>query len=440
MTHPADGPAGHASGADQGAPAPYRIVIAGAGFGGLEAAHRLAGVRADITIVDRRNHHLFQPLLYQVATASLATSEIAWPIRHLLRSRPEITTLLATVTGIDAQARRVVLDDGHRLPYDTLILATGARHAYFGHDEWEPFAPGLKTLEDATTIRRRILLAFERAERESDPALQAAWLTFVIVGAGPTGVELAGTIAELAKVTLPRDFRHIDTTKARVVLIEAGPRVLAGFAEDLSRYAQRSLEELGVEVMLGKAVSECTADGVIYGGEPLKTKTIIWAAGVRASPTAEWLGAPADRAGRLIVEPDLTVPGHPEIFAIGDTVTIAGPDGKPVPGIAPAAKQQGRYVADVIKARLHHEPIEPFVYKHAGSLAQIGKRLAVIDFGWIKLRGALAWWVWGIAHIYFLIGVRNRLSVAISWLWNYVRDQRSARLITQGRTNANGRS
>ncbi len=351
-----------------------------------------------------------------------------------------MTTLLATVTGVDARTRRVLLDDGSSLPYDTLILATGARHAYFGHDEWEPFAPGLKTLEDATTIRRRILVAFERAEREVDPAQRAAWLTFVIVGAGPTGVELAGTIAELAKVTLPSDFRHIDTTKARVVLIEAGSRVLAGFTEDLSTYAQRSLEELGVEVMLGKAVSECTANGVIYGGEPLKAKTIIWAAGVRASPAAEWLDAPADRAGRLMVEPDLTVPGHPEIFAIGDTVTIAGPDGQPVPGIAPAAKQQGRYVAEAIKARLRNTPVEPFLYKHAGSLAQIGKRLAVIDFGWIKLRGALAWWIWGIAHIYFLIGVRNRLSVAISWLWNYVRDQRSSRLITQGRASINDRT
>lgn len=435
MSQPVDASVGQSATA-----APPRIVIVGAGFGGLEAVHRLSGVPANITIVDRRNHHLFQPLLYQVATASLATSEIAWPVRHLLRRRREVTTLLATVTGVDARTRRVLLDDGSSLPYDTLILATGARHAYFGHDEWEPFAPGLKTLEDATTIRRRILVAFERAEREGDPAQRAAWLTFVIVGAGPTGVELAGTIAELAKVTLPSDFRHIDTTKARVVLIEAGSRVLAGFTEDLSTYAQRSLEELGVEVMLGKAVSECTANGVIYGGEPLKAKTIIWAAGVRASPAAEWLDAPADRAGRLMVEPDLTVPGHPEIFAIGDTVSIAGPDGNPVPGIAPAAKQQGRYVAEAIKARLRNTPAEPFLYRHAGSLAQIGKRLAVIDFGWIKLRGALAWWIWGIAHIYFLIGVRNRLSVAISWLWNYVRDQRSSRLITQGRASINDRT
>ncbi len=417
------------------AAARHRIVIVGAGFGGLEAVHRLAGVAARITLIDRRNHHLFQPLLYQVATASLATSEIAWPVRHLLRNRPEVTTLLATVTGVDVAARRVLIDDGDALPYDTLILATGARHAYFGHDEWEPFAPGLKTLEDATTIRRRLLIAFERAEREADPQRRAALLTFVIIGAGPTGVELAGTIAELAHVTLPPDFRNIDTRMARVVLIEAGSRVLAGFAEDLSAYAQRSLENIGVEVALGQPVLECTADGVVYGGKTLNSRTIIWAAGVRASPAAEWLGVPADRAGRLVVGPDLTVPGHPEIFAFGDTVAISGPDGQPVPGIAPAAKQQGRYVAGLIKARLRGETVStPFHYKHAGSLAQIGKRLAVIDFGRIKLRGALAWWIWGIAHIYFLIGVRNRLSVAISWWWIHTRDQRSARLITQGRS------
>jgi NADH:ubiquinone reductase (H+-translocating) len=411
---------------------PHRVVIVGAGFGGLEAAHRLAGAPVTITLVDRRNHHLFQPLLYQVATASLATSEIAWPIRYLLRDRPEVTTLFATVNGVDAKAKRVLLDDGDALPYDTLILATGARHAYFGHDEWEPFAPGLKTLEDATTLRRRILVAFERAERETDPQRRAALLTFVIVGAGPTGVELAGTIAELAQDTLPPDFRNIDTHRARVVLIEAGPRVLAGFADDLSAYAQRSLESIGVEVVLGQAVTECTADGVAYGDDRLDAKTIIWAAGVRASPAAEWLGAPADRAGRLQVLPDLTVPGHPDLFAIGDTVVVAGPDGKPVPGIAPAAKQQGRYVADSIKARLAGEASAPFRYKHAGSLAQIGKRQAVIDFGRIKLRGTIAWWIWGIAHIYFLIGLRHRLSVAMSWLWIYTRDQRAARLITQG--------
>ena len=336
------------------------------------------------------------------------------------------------MSGVDAPSKRVLLDDGDALPYDTLVLATGARHAYFGHDEWEPFAPGLKTLEDATTLRRRILVAFERAERETEPLKRAALLTFVIIGAGPTGVELAGTIAELAQDTLPPDFRNIDTHKTRVVLIEAGPRVLAGFPDDLSAYAQRSLESIGVEVMLGQAVTECTADSVVYGGHTLNTKTIIWAAGVRASPAAEWLAVPADRAGRLQVQPDLTVPGHPDIFAIGDTVVIADPDGKPVPGIAPAAKQQGRHVAEAIKARLRGGTSSPFRYKHAGSLAQIGKRKAVIDFGSIKLRGTLAWWIWGIAHIYFLIGLRNRLSVAISWMWIHARDHRAARLITQG--------
>jgi NADH:ubiquinone reductase (H+-translocating) len=413
-------------------PKPHHVVIVGAGFGGLEATYRLAGAPVRITLVDRRNHHLFQPLLYQVATASLATSEIAWPIRYLLRGRQEVTTLFATVSGVDAAGKRVLLDDGDTLPYDTLVLATGARHAYFGHDEWEPFAPGLKTLEDATTLRRRILVAFERAERETDPVRRAALLTFVIVGAGPTGVELAGTIAELARDTLPPDFRNIDTRQTRVVLIEAGPRVLAGFPDDLSAYAQRSLEGLGVEVVLGQAVTECSADGVVYGGTSLQARTLIWAAGVRASSAAEWLGAPADRAFRLQVNPDLTVPGHPDIFAIGDTVTIAAWDGKPVPGIAPAAKQQGRYVAETIRARLRGETPAPFRYKHSGSLAQIGKHKAVIDFGRFTLRGTLAWWIWGITHIYFLIGLRNRLSVALSWLWIHARDQRAARLITQG--------
>lgn len=416
----------------------HRVVVVGAGFGGLETVHRLAKAPVQITVVDQRNHHLFQPLLYQVATASLATSEIAWPVRYLLRGRPNVTTLLATVTGVDAQAREVLLDDDQRLPYDTLVLATGARHAYFGHDEWEPFAPGLKTLEDATTIRRRILTAFERAEREREPAQRAALLTFVIIGAGPTGVELAGTIAELARNTLPPDFRNIDTRQARVVLIEAGTRVLAGFPEELSAYAQRSLEKLGVELALGQPVSDCNAEGVVYGDIALAARTIIWAAGVRASPAADWLGAPADRAGRLQVLPDLTVPGRPEIFAVGDTVSVAGPDGKPVPGIAPAAKQQGKFVAEAIERRLRGESVPPFRYHHDGSLAQIGKRLAVIDFGRIRLRGAIAWWIWGIAHIYFLIGLRNRLSVALSWLWIHTLDQRGARLITQGRAGTEG--
>ncbi len=409
----------------------HRIVVVGAGFGGLEAVKGLARAPVDITLVDQRNHHIFQPLLYQVATASLAPSEIAWPIRSIIRRQKNVETILATVSGVDVGGRRALLSDGTNLPYDTLVLATGARHAYFGHDEWEPFAPGLKTIEDATEIRGRILLAFEQAERETDPAARAALLTFVIVGAGPTGVELAGTIAELARDTLAPDFRKIDTQMTRVVLIEAGTRVLPGYAESLSAYAQRSLEDLGVTVELGRAVSECSAVGVVYGDQHLAARTIIWAAGVGASAAAAWIGAPVDRAGRLLVSADLTVPGHPEIFAIGDTVSIAAPGGKPVPGIAPAAKQGGQHVARTVRARLRGDNApRPFRYFHEGSLAQIGKRRAVIDFGRIKLRGAIAWWIWGIAHIYFLIGVRSRLSIAISWLWIYTRNQRSARLIT----------
>ncbi len=410
----------------------HHVVVVGGGFGGLEAAHRLAGAGTRVTIVDRRNHHLFQPLLYQVATAALATSEIAWPIRHLLRRRPDVTTLLADVTGVDAAGREVVLSGGERLRYDTLILATGATHAYFGHDDWEPFAPGLKTLEDATTIRRRILLAFEHAEAEPDSRRRTALLTFVIIGAGPTGVELAGTIAELARSTLPGDFRRIDTRQTRTVLVEAGPRILANFPEDLSRYAQKALERIGVEVRTGSPVTACDASGVMIGEEHLPAATMIWAAGVRASPAGEWLGVPTDRAGRVKVEDDLTVPGHPEIFVIGDTALVADPQGRPVPGIAPAAKQQGRHAAATIRRRLAGDSARlPFAYSHAGNLATIGKRAAIIDFGKVRLTGWLAWWLWGIAHIYFLIGVRNRLAVAMNWLWLYLRNQRGARLITQ---------
>ncbi|WFP74225.1 NAD(P)/FAD-dependent oxidoreductase [Mesorhizobium sp. WSM4906] len=418
--------------------ASHRVVVVGAGFGGLELTRALAGAPVRITMIDKRNHHLFQPLLYQVATTSLATSEIAWPIRHLLRRRKDVTTLLGTVTGIDRNAKRVLLEDGSSLAYDTLVLATGARHAYFGHDEWEPFAPGLKTLEDATEIRRRILLAFEQAERETDPAKRQALLTLVIVGGGPTGVELAGTIVELAHETLRGEFRNIDTRQARVVLIEAGDRILANFAPELSTYAQKALERLGVEVELGRAVTHLDADGVVFGGTHLPAKTILWAAGVAASPAAEWLGAPADRAGRVMVEPDLTVPGSPEIFVIGDTAHLLRPDGKPVPGVAPSAKQEGRHVAATIKARLAGDTApRPFRYRHDGDLATIGKRAAAIDFGWIKLTGRLAWWLWGIAHIYFLIDFRNRLAVSLSWLWIYFTGQRSARLITQGDDDKN---
>jgi NADH dehydrogenase len=410
----------------------HRVVVVGGGFGGMEAVVGLAHVPADVTLIDEHNYHLFQPLLYQVATASLAPSEIAWPIRFLVRARRDIRTLLAVVTGVDAEAREVILDDDTRVAYDTLVLATGARHAYFGHPEWEAVAPGLKTLDDATTVRRRILLAFERAEGEPDPRARDALLTFVVVGGGPTGVELAGAIIELARSAAP-DFRKIDTTASRVVLVEAGARVLAQFDQQLSTYAQQALERLGVEVVLHHPVTSCDAESVTFGDRHLAARTIVWAAGVRASPAAEWLGAPADHSGRIKINPDLTVPGHPEIFAIGDTVSVAGPDGKPVPGIAPAAKQQGGYVARGIANRLAGRgALPPFKYRHQGSLATIGKRLAVIDFGRVKLRGTLAWWVWGVAHIYFLIGLRNRLSVAVSWLWVYLRDQRGGRLITRG--------
>lgn len=408
------------------------IVIVGAGFGGLEAARNLASAPVRITMIDRRNHHLFQPLLYQVATASLPTSEIAWPIRFLLRSHKNVTTLLGNVAGVDRDRKQVLFDGEPPIAFDMLILATGARHAYFGHDEWEPYAPGVKTLEDATRIRRRILSAFEQAEWETDAARRAQWLTFVIIGAGPTGVEIAGTIAELARDTLRGDFRNFDTRSARVVLVEAGPRILAGFTEDLSAYAERALERLGVEVRLGQPVSQCRADGVELGGAFLPARTILWAAGVAASPAAEWLEAPADRAGRVQVEPDLSVPGQPDIFVVGDTAFVANADGKPVPGVAPAAKQEGRYVAELIKARLQGKPAPaPFAYRNAGNLATIGKRAAIVDFGWIKLRGRLAWWIWGVAHIFFLIGLRNRLAVALNWLWIYVSGHRSARLITQ---------
>jgi NADH dehydrogenase len=413
-------------------PGPHHVVIVGAGFGGLTAAQRLSGTAVRITIIDQRNHHLFQPLLYQVGTAALATSEIAWPIRFLMRKRQEVTTLLGTVTGVDPQQHRVELQGGGAVDFDTLVLATGARHAYFGHDDWEPFAPGLKTLEDATSIRRRVLLALERAELETDAARRAALLTFVIVGGGPTGVELAGAIVELVYQNLRGEFRRFDTRQARVLLIEAGPRLLPAFAPDLSAYALEALARLGVEVRLGSAVTDCNSRGVTVGDQNVPADVILWAAGVRASPAAVWLRAPADAAGRVQVEPDLTAPGHPEIFVIGDTATVNVWNGKAAPGIAPAAKQQGAHVARTIRQRLagNSQP-RPFRYRHAGDLATIGKRSAVIDFGWCKLKGWLAWWVWGFAHIYFLIGLRNRFAVATSWLWIYLTGNRSACLITQ---------
>lgn len=413
----------------------HRVVVVGGGFAGLQLVLDLKGVAADITLIDRRNHHLFQPLLYQVATTVLATSEIAWPIRRLFRDRPEVKTVLGHVVGVDRATKTVQLKDGNTVPYDTLVLATGARHAYFGHDEWETFAPGLKTLEDATTIRRRVLTAFEKAELETDPAKRQARLTFAIIGGGPTGVELAGIIAELAHQTLVKEFRQIDTRSARILLIEAGPRILPVFTPELSDYSREALGRLGVEVSTGRPVTDITAEGVQIGDEFVPAKTVLWAAGVKASRAAEWLDAPADRAGRAIVEKDLTVPGAPELFVIGDTASVTNGDGKPVPGVAPAAKQQGAFVAKVIRARLAGKPAPTaFAYHHQGNLATIGRSAAVVDFGWIKLKGAIAWWVWGLAHIYFLIGTRSRFAVAWSWLWIFVSGQHSARLITQKET------
>jgi NADH:ubiquinone reductase (H+-translocating) len=410
--------------------APHKVVVIGAGFAGLQFVHDLKRPNVAITLVDRRNHHLFQPLLYQVATTVLATSEIAWPIRHLFRDRADVETLFGEVVGIDRVARLVRLKEGLPLAFDTLVVATGTRHAYFGHDGWERFAPGLKRLEDATTIRRRILLAFEKAECEADPARREALLTFAIIGAGPTGVELAGMIAELAHYTLPREFRRIDTRAARVLLIEGGPRVLPVFSEPLSTYAETALTHLGVEVLTDSRVTECSADGVKIGDTAIICRTIIWAAGVQASPAAKWLKAETDRAGRVIVNPDLTLPDDDAIFVIGDTAAVIS-NGKPVPGLAPAAKQQGAYAAKVVRRRLDGKPKPPpFRYWHQGSLATIGKHAAIIEYGRFRFRGWIAWWLWGIAHIYFLIGTRSRFAVAWSWLWSYLVGVHSARLIT----------
>ncbi len=405
-----------------------RIVIIGAGFGGLFATQALARVDADITIVDRHNYHLFQPLLYQVATAGLPPSDVAWPIRSILRRQRNATVLLGEVTAIDTERKSVALGE-RLLTYDYLIVATGATHSYFGHDEWQPFAPGLKSIDDATAIRRRVLRAFEAAEVETDSARRDSLLRFVIVGAGPTGVELAGTIAELARFTLAADFRRIDPRSAKIVLLEAGPRVLAAFKEQQSAYALRALERLGVDVRVGAAVTSCDAGGVWLGNERLESATVIWAAGVAASPCASWLGAPTDRAGRVLVQPDLSA--GPDTFVIGDSASVTLPDGRRVPGVAPAAKQQGRYVAKVIAAQIAgRPPPPPFAYRDPGNLATIGRKYAIIEFPSLTLRGFIAWWIWGIAHIYFLVGVPSPVLVSLRWLWEYLTYGRGARLIT----------
>lgn len=405
-------------------------MILGGGFGGMAAARRLAGAAVQVTLVDRRNHHLFQPLLYQVATASLAAPSIAAPLRQILRRQSNLNVLLDEVIGIDLAARRVQCAHGS-LDYDFLVVATGATHAYFGHDEWERFAPGLKTLDDAFLIRRRVLLAFEHAERETDPARRQAWLNFVVVGGGSTGVELAGTLIELARHTLSREFRRSDPRRASVRLIEAGPRLLPAFDPILSDKARRQLEHLGVEVHTGVAVTDIDADGVKLGERRLPARTVLWAAGVAASPVGRLLGTALDRAGRVQVLPDLSLPGHPEVFVIGDLAGIAQASGKPVPGVAPAAKQMGRHVGTTIRARLRgSDERPPFRYRDDGSLATIGRMAAVAQFGKLKLSGFPAWAVWLLAHIYFLIGFRNRLVVMLDWAWAYCTHQRHARIVS----------
>ena len=406
-----------------------RVVIAGAGFGGLQAAKALAKVDVDVTLVDAYNHHCFQPLLYQVATAALSPADVAWPIRAILRAQKNVRVIMARVLAIDAPARRVHTSQID-LAYDYLILATGSTHSYFGHDDWAPFAPGLKHIADATEIRRRFLLAFERAEVAEDEAAQQRLLTFVIVGGGATGVEMAGAIAEVARRTLQHDFRRIDPRTSRIILIEAGPRLLPTFPAPLADYATRSLRGMGVEIALGRAVTGCDAEGVSLDGSRIEAATVIWAAGVVASPAAEWIGAEPDRAGRIKVNADLTVPGRPEIFAIGDTASVVAGDGRPVPGIAPAAKQMGNYVAKVIAARVQERPAPPpFAYHHLGDLATIGRKSAVVKLGVFQITGFLGWLFWSAVHIYFLIGLRNRFVVALNWLWSYMTFQRGARLI-----------
>jgi NADH dehydrogenase len=403
------------------------VAIVGGGFAGLAAARALAKTSVRITLIDRQNHHLFQPLLYQVATAGLSAPAIAAPLRHILRRQENVSVLMADVRAIDPVARRVEFDVGG-VDYDYLLVASGATHAYFGHDDWSGSAPGLKTLDDALHIRRRLLSAFEQAEREDDPQRRDAWLTFVIVGGGPTGVELAGTLAEIARHTLRKEFRRIDPTCARVLLVEAGPRVLATMPETLSASARRQLEHLGVEVLSGQPVTGIEEDGVDIAGQRIATRTVVWAAGVAASPLGRMLGAPLDRAGRVAVNADLSLPDHPEVFVAGDLAQVFS-EGVAVPGIAPAAKQMGHHVAQQIQRRLTGRATQPFRYRDQGSLATIGRKSAVAHVGRLKFSGLLAWWFWLVVHILFLIGFRNRVVVLIDWASAYFTHQRHARII-----------
>jgi NADH:ubiquinone reductase (H+-translocating) len=408
-----------------------RVVIVGAGFGGLTAAQHLARAPVEVVLIDRHNYHLFQPLLYQVATAALSPADIAAPIRHVLRDQKNATMVLDALIGVDAAARTVRLRDGGALRFDYLVLATGSVYSYFGHADWPRHAPGLKSIDDATDIRRRLLLAFEKAETTDDAEARQRLMTFVLVGAGPTGIEMAGALAELARAALAEDFRRINPRAARILLIEAGPRVLAGFPEKLALFAAASLRRMGVELLLDTKIEAIDAGGVVANGERIAAATVVWCAGVEATPVARWLGAEAARGGTLKVAPDLSVPGHPEIFVIGDAALVLDRNGKPLPGVAPVAKQQGRYVAAVIAARIAGTPPpKPFRYRDQGALATIGRSSAIADLPFVKLTGWLAWVLWGIVHIYFLIGFRNRLSVFVNWVWAWLTYARGARLIT----------
>jgi NADH dehydrogenase len=407
------------------------VVVVGAGFGGLEAARKLARSPIDVTVIDRRNYHLFQPLLYQVATAALSPADIAQPIRAVLRDQQNATVLLDKVIGVDVAARRVETRFGADQSYDYLILATGSQYAYFGHDDWPRLAPGLKSIDDATSIRRRVLFAFEEAETVTDPEMRQRLLTFVLVGAGPTGVEMAGALVELAHATLSRDFRHINPHTAHILLVEAGPRVLSGFPERLAAFAQNSLERMGVEVLLDTPIEAIDRDGVIARGKRIEAANVIWCAGVEASPVAGWLGVPAGKGGRVMVAPDLSVPAHAEIFVIGDAAFVTATTGEPLPGLAPVAKQQGQYVGEVVARLVRGEPPPPpFHYRDQGALATIGRHSAIADLGWIRLTGWIAWILWGIVHIFFLIGFRNRMAVFLNWIWAWLTYGRGARLIT----------
>ena len=405
------------------------VVIIGGGFGGLNAAQAFKDKPVRVTLIDRRNYHLFQPLLYQVATAALSPGEVAVPIRAILRRQRNTRVLLAEARAIDLAARKVILDEG-ALDYDYLIVAPGSSHSYFGHDEWEPLAPGLKSIEDALDMRRRILLAFEQAEREMDLATRQALLTFVVIGGGPTGVELAGALGEISRQTLARDFRTIDPAQARILLLEGGPRILPTFPEDLSASAQKQLEKLGVEVRTGALVTEVTPEAVCIGEERIPTWTVLWAAGVKATPLLQSLGLPLDRAGRVTAEPDLSLPGHPEVFVIGDAAAYPHQDGQPLPGLAAVAVQEGTTAAQNILLALAGQPTKPFRYRHQGLLATIGRAAAVARFGRLHLSGLAAWLTWLFIHVYLLIGFGNRVIVMFRWAWSYFTFQRGARLIT----------